>query len=375
MEGSIPSEKSTVISGWDWIRLFTVLSIAFFHAWQLIFYKDITTFTKQQPIYYFLADGLKHIGIYSGVMILAQSFLMFGFNDTKMFSEPLTSFSIRARWVLLVLGVLILQILTVSDPVNPSTWTWDIYSFLILAFLLCRLLRKAKPLLRRILIGISIVPLLLPDSFWLDSFIGYFPNSSFNLFLIGHGNGEFFGWNLLPWIFVPVVFYLSGIELGAKFRKSETSFNLWLLEMVAWPICFLLLFMRYQSYDPVPVGPSFDAFIFHHKPLLFWQHFSVFIFLLRLSVITKVNLFLKQAPLIGALTKQISKLAWCRHFGWTYLIQLTIYLSVGMDVYNWNSHPRQFDYLWLVVLLTAEVCVRIAFSLRRKAKLQIAKSA
>ena len=255
-----------------------------------------------------------------------------------------------------------LQIASAPAPLDPHTWAWDVYSFLLASLLVCRLLDRAFRA-RRWLIPVLLAPMFISDGIWQALATQFAPDSSFVQFLIGHPHGEFDGWNLVPWLGLPTALFLMGRENGERWLRSPEKLRVSRNEVLLWGVTLIALFWQYDPRYPVPLGPSFDAFVFHLEPLYFWPQFSVFLFLLRLGLDSRVNQWLAQTPVVSPLSRGVSHLAWCRHFGWCYLVQILLFLSVGQDIYNWNQNPEAFNFLWLGVFLAAEVSVSLAFYL------------
>jgi hypothetical protein len=327
------SQQIKRIYGFDLLRIVTVLAILYFHTWQFSFFEDIITLPIEISSYHNLTDWVGPIFKYGGLFVVALSFFLIGL---KVKSHHIS------RFIILIVGVIGIQILSSENPEDPSSWNWDVYSYLVFSYVVVMLLTK-NFYVRLSLIVVSIVLLSIPYEV-------YGP------FLRIPEAVQFTGWNIMPWLALPVLYH----SLGLLWREKVpgTFLKLHLLE---WPVYLgligILLFISPDA-GAFPAGPGFESFIFKQKPLLFWFHFSVFTFLMRLSLDPRFNSLLDKIKPVG----WISSLRWNQRLGFCYLFQF-VFLPLGpMLMTFWGDHPRLFDWLWLFVFIAVEATARVVLN-------------
>lgn len=327
------SSKLQRIFGFDLLRIATVMAILYFHVWQFSFFEDVITLPAEISSYHNLTDWVGPVFKYGGLFIVALSFFLIGF---KAKSHHIS------RFFILIIGIIGLQILSAEDPGDPSSWNWDVYSYLVFSYIVVMLTTK-NLFARAGLIGLSVITLSIPYEVYAA-------------FLRIPEAVQFTGWNILPWLAVPVLYHSLGIIWREKVPEIFLKMPWW--EAISWATLIGILFAVSPDAGVFPAGPGFEALVFKQKPLLFWFHFSVFTFLMRLSVEPRLNTVLAKLRPV----EWISSLRWNQRLGFCYLLQF-VFLPLGPQMMTfWGEHPRVFDWLWLFIFVAVEFIARIVLN-------------
>ncbi|WP_413289564.1 hypothetical protein [Bdellovibrio sp. HCB337] len=333
MPGSSSSTSPVLVPriyGFDLLRIVTVWAILYFHVWQFSFFQDQITLPPEISSYHLLVDFVGVLFKYGGLLIVALSFFLIGFKAK--------SYHIQ-RFVILIVGVIGLQILSSESPMDPQSWEWDVYSYLVFSYIFVAVLSQNK-LLRQALVFLSLILLSIPFELYGSR---VYPSD---------GALQFAGWNLLPWLALPVLFHSLGILWREK--KPDAFIPLAKWEWPVWAGFILIFLVVTPDYGVFPAGPGFEAYVFQQKPLMFWKHFSIFMFLMRLSLDPRVNGFLGKIKIM----EWISNLKWNRRLGFCYLLQF-VFMPLGPLLMEfWGNYPRLFEWLWLFIFVAVELFAR-----------------
>ncbi len=329
------TEKSSRIYGFDILRIATVMAILYFHVWQFTFFQDVISLPSEISNYHNLTGWVGDLFKYGGLFIVALSFFLIGLKDKPQH---------KMRFFVLIAGLVTLQISTSDNPADPTTWDWDVYSYLLFSYVLVLALPK-KAMVRWPLVVASFAFLCIPYD-------------QYEALLKIPDTVQFSGWNLMPWLALPVLFHSAGVLWSEKNPGSFTSILKW--EWPLWVALIALLFVITPDYGPFPAGPGFEAYVFKLKPLMFWKHFIAFMFLMRLSLDPAINRVL--AKIKGM--DWFSNLAWNKHLGVCYFMHLA-FLPMGQHLMEfWGNYPGTFDWLWLFIFVAVEFIVRAMFAMR-----------
>lgn len=321
------------IYGFDLLRIATVLAILYFHVWQFSFFEDVITLPAEISGYHNLTNWVGPVFKYGGLFIVALSFFLIGF---KAKSHHIS------RFIVLIVGIIGLQILSAEDPADPGSWNWDVYSYLVFSYIVVMLTTK-KSAVRRGLIALSVFVLSIPYELYAP--LLKIPEAV-----------QFTGWNILPWLSVPLLYHSLGIVWREKVPGTFVKMPWW--EAVSWFVAIGILFFASPDAGVFPAGPGFEAFVFKQKPLLFWFHFSVFTFLMRVSVEPRFNALLSKFKPV----EWISSLRWNQRLGLCYLLQFVLLPLGPLMMTFWGEHPRAFDWLWLFIFVAVECIARIVLN-------------
>ncbi len=330
----------------DLIRLASMLPVSWFHVGETILYMDRHPFGPAQSINAYIYPIFLPFA-FSGHTVLALSAFLYGARER----------SVRS-WLLL-LGFLAVALVILSwveaDGAGVSfQLEWDIYPFLLVAFLslfLAQFVKGATSVLGVLGLGIMWVPFwqLIPEperhSLWFDALVGTCAGTT--------GGG---GWPLLPWIGLPWMFY----AWGSAFRKSQDIrrlFASWTrTEQVIWGLGLSASLLTWRgAYFGTPYGPGFACVVFRQPLWGFWGHLIWPVFLLRISWLPQVRSWCERQGWMS----WVSNLAWSRKFGRCYLVHL-VWLGI-FSLYKdfLLAHPRVYDAIILFILPLTEVSVRV----------------
>ncbi|WP_413585931.1 hypothetical protein [Bdellovibrio sp. HCB274] len=339
------TEKSNSrIYGFDLLRIATMMAILYFHVWQFSFFQDVISLPPEISNYHNLTGWVGDTFKYGGLFIVALSFFLIGLKTRAKQSM---------RFFVLIFGLITLSISTATEPMNPSTWDWDVYSYLIFSLLLVISLPR-NAVLRWALILASLVLLSVPFA-------------NYESFLKIQDSVQFTGWNLMPWLALPVLFHSIAVIWSQRFSVTVQKRKNW--EWAAWIGTIVLLFVVTPDYGPFPAGPGFEAYVFKQKPLMFWKHFAVFMFLMRLSLDPRINAAIGKVKGM----QWFSNLAWNKHFGVAYFMHLA-FLPMGLHYMDfWGHYPRAFEWLWLFIFVAVEVIVRSIYVLQSAFKTKVVR--
>jgi len=281
---------------------------------------------------------------FSGLSILGLSVFLFGFHWPE---KPRLSFLAG----LIVVGMLLLLVGQGDHLFVDLTWEWDIYEFLFVSLLLLYFL-SSKIKLTYVLGALGLIMTLIPIWQWSDQWV--MPTVVRDIFFgtcDGSGRG---GWALFP----NLGFVTFHFAVGRFFRNESTQFNLSEIkfkEWIVWIVLLLLSLPQLDAYFDTDIGPGFYCYIFRKPPLIFWSHYLWILFLIRLSVTTKVN------ELLGsfAIARWLSNLEWSRSFGLCYFLQLLIVLLVANGSDSIAQNHWQFDAFYLLVMPIVELLMRL----------------
>lgn len=326
-------QKVQRIYGFDLLRIATVMAILYFHVWQYSFYQDVISLPPEISNYHNLTDWVGVIFKYGGLFIVALSFFLIGF---KAKSHHIS------RFIILLVGLIGIQILSSDNPADPSTWDWDVYSYLVLSYIVVMVIPKNLHL-RLGLIALSLILLAIPYEVYAP--LLKIPEAT-----------QFTGWNILPWLALPILYHSIGIIWREKIPGAFFKLKNW--EWPVWLAAIAIFFVAAPDYGSFPAGPGFEAYVFKQKPLMFWLHFSTFTFLMRLSLDPRVNGLLGKIKPI----EWISSLRWNQRLGFCYLLQFA-FLPAGLRFMDfWGDHPWAFDWLWLFIFIGVELIARMVLN-------------
>lgn len=315
----------------DVLKLMTLMAIAILHANEFVFYTDIFPLGATSPFWY-MWSFYARIFTLGGQILVAIIYFTFGLSAKNKKSLVLISaFAMLGQCVL----TLVFQ-----------TFEWDIYAYLAVTSLLI----AGIPFFYRknlAMIFLSLVMLFIPTTIF-QNFTSAHPVAVILTGKMSHYNTG--SWPLVPWFFLAMLFY----QLGLLFRDNESVKIFHKHEKWAWPLLFLLTLPFLGAYYWVPIGPHFYQFVFNQMPHIFWANFLIFVFIIRLAFIKKIQTTLGSYDFIH----WISNLYWIRHMGLTYLLSI-IYLGIGMQFTDFfEMYPKSFDFFFAFLMPFCELAAR-----------------
>lgn len=333
--------------GLDLIRLVSVFAISVFHANEAIFYTNTSPLPGDGRVYPHLLEVARHL-VFSGFTIVAISGFLFGQRNWSL-----------QKWLsllaILTLGTLTLPLIYSDDLLGSYYWEWDIYAYLIFCLAILLIIRSSS-LAVGVLGLLGAIMLIFPAwQYW-----GFYPVSSgsipiwrqaFTGVCYEQGGGA---WPIFPWAGLLWSFYAFGY-----FYKRSPVIQAKILQITRMEI-FLWLFLiglgapYWGAYYSVPIGPGFYCFAFRQPPWIFWSHFVIVIFLMRLSLVAAVQAWLARRRGL----QWLSRLHWSRHFGLCYLLHLVVLGVASQFSEAIIARPWIFDVVVLSLLPVTEAIAR-----------------
>ncbi len=358
---ALDTKKTSSTAYWiglDIIRFIAIICVVYYHAYEILYDKDIVPF----PAPFLKIMKVLTISIFTIIILL--SFLY----GLKPFSKKRG----KRLFFLLPLGFIALFFTQGDKPFITFYTNWDIFLFLSVGILSLYFLQKCPKLILPFSV-IGFILLWLPiwnwfpqvqpglELMWENFSKGRsFPNQ-FGLknMLIGycvkgqHGGAfPIFPWIGLMWLCYGLgVWVKKRVGLMAKWRKKE---------IFIWLFLFIIAFPQWGGYYHIPMGAGFYCFMLRQSPLVFWSHFIVILFFIRLSLISSVNAYLSQFKI----ARGLKALAWTRAFGICYV---THFIFIGL--YTVLIPVQYSETHWIMgtlwALVSTELFIRLVFCLAK----------
>lgn len=320
--------------------------ISGFHIVELFYYRDEFTYDfVGADLMNWLVTFYNALLPFSGLVIVATSFFLIGYQRERKPS--------KLRMAVIIVGVLVLGFTQNENPFDITSWEWDVYQYHFFTYLavLALPLRGKLPW---IYIGLCALILAFPPAtFTMETGLPRFLQSM----LFGHpGTADYSGWNLSPWLALPVMFF----SLGAIIRR-DNLYERGLLKLRNWeyPLLialFVVSYLRVPSSE-IPFGKSFPNYTFNQPPEVLWCGLLRFLVILRLYLDPRVNNWIAN----NRFTAYVSKMQWARRFGICYLASMA-FMVAGLPSKNWFlAHPYVFEFFWLSIFFGTDFIVKGAF--------------
>lgn len=329
----------------DILRIFQLMPIAMLHAWEFMVGQDFVDESQLTTNYDTYRIYIGKYFNYSALYIVGISFFIWGLRDFKL--KPW-------KVAILVFGIVGLQLQDPEKWFETAGWGWDLYSFLLIAVLLCRLI-PAKKWVHWTIFAIGTIMLSVSINEWVPIASLTSRPWSTGLFARLDGN-DVNGWFLIPWIFLPLmIFSMAKLVAESDFiRKpnvTKASFIVLSL-LVASTIC------GFAKPDAVPpmLGVHFYQFLFMQSPRHFWQHYTLF-----LAVGLGLWTFELKSPQNFAPFIWLGRLQWNKNFFFCYFLHFAWFNQLSQHRDLILSHPYWLDYLWLFVIVLTEITAQIFF--------------
>ncbi len=302
---SSPSDSDTKYwYGLDIIRFIVTPPIVYFHAYEMLFYEDIIPFKTG------IFVSISRFLIISVFIIISLISFLYGLKKVSNKRR-------KKLIILLPLGFIVLLFTQGDEPFKDLYTDWDIFCFLAVSILSLYGLEKFKKLITPAAV-IGFILLCVPLWEWFPSEDSYLKN-----ILVGNcaANAPGNAFPIFPWI--GLIWFCYG--LGVWTRKGSINYlSKWTkVESFIWLALFIVAFPQWGAYYSAPLGPGFFCFMLRQTPFIFWSHFIVILFLMRLSLVSTVNNFLAQLKICHWLRQ----LMWMRLFGICYV---THFIFIGL---------------------------------------------
>lgn len=201
---------------------------------------------------------------------------------------------------------------------NPVFWIWDIYPLIVIGLATALMFRQIST---KLVYAAGLVGFLMTwIEFWNWPVFESLP-LQWRHWLVGDCRVDLADWPILPWIGILWMPYAIGTwdrQLGSR---TASHFSLWRKwEWALWPVLLVGALPRLGAFYNITLGPDFACFSFRQTPLVFWSHFVYVVFLLRISLLDRVEVWLAKWSLVRA----IGNLRISQAFGIAYLIHYTL---------------------------------------------------
>lgn len=279
----------------------------------------------------------------SGFFVLFLSFFLFGFRGSRKSTRlPVWLLAFALIWTGLV-----------------QTWPyyWDIYPFLICAIVASAFFRRLpKP--EYIAIGAATF-LLIP--FWrLEAWLSWPIWIKAPLLGVCETRNDLGDWPLLPWLAYPILAESLG-RLAARLRPhlqtiSKPETGLWLMALA-------LATPWLNKYYVTRIGEEFGCDIFRRPPHEFWAQQLIFLLIIRLSLLGRVQRYLSHSSVCTWLThRPVNQAFFVTYFVHYPLVHLGAFT---IRYLKFDFHPLALTVLVFGVILAIEAgAVVIRFGLK-----------
>lgn len=328
----------------DFLRIFSVLIIAPYYLNDFSLYAPLKG--SAFAFVNFILYAIKFFAFSGFVLVFLVFFIMGLKKNTK---------NLSFTWSYLFLGFCSLSLFAGYSFFQWS-FHWDTYHFVALSFVILLIINffSVSPK-KQVIFG----ALLLCIPFW--NFSIFYSNSILQEAIIGVcGSGISRGtWPLLPWL--GLVFFANG--LGALYRINQKALSqISRHQFIFWIALTTGCLFFWGAYSKMSYGPEANCFIHRQSPWIFWVHFIVFLFFVRLAFLQKVQCFLQnyRCPAV------IAKLSWSTHFGFSFIVFLLINALFGEYFYFLLEKDNLYLLLfsWSAVVLTHFI-VKISLLLKK----------
>ncbi len=321
------------LAGLDLIRLILIIPTIILHVWNMLIGDPHPT-AGLTSNYVFYEKYLGNTLGFAGVFIFALSFYLEGIRKSAPFTLDIRSLT---KIFFLVAAMISSQTSLSEENATEFYFIWDIFSFVLLSYLLIFPLSKIEnPRTLWKFGAIGIVLFLVPFHFYQGILEGILPSSLQSTFIATRSEFGPNGWFLLPWIGLPLFFYV----LGRSYNNPNIRRLPVLLLFVGVPLLF------YPG-NPIVLGKEFYGYVF-------WQP-SLFVFS-RILVFASLLLLASQITENKAL-KLLSYLQWNRNFWICYILHIGV-----IDIMSENkfySDPNNLNWAWLYVFLLVEAITQL----------------
>lgn len=291
--------------GLDWLRLFAMLAISWFHFYENVIWNDHVIFEKQASVLFEFIQVYSRTLSFSGFVIIAlTSFLMAATGSLSRFKK-------RHVWLFALLCAGAFLVLPFYAGDGSYLLEWDIYHLLLFNFLLLLIFRQYSSYFFTLL-GVAGFVLL-----WVPVWDAQLPAGLISTIFVGDCSLQKQSpWPLLPWSGLIWFSFSLGIAVR-KYRNEISHFHKG--EIIFLPFLFLGA-SQWGSYYSTPVGETFYCYMNRQSPFVFWGHFIWVLAFIRISLTASLNQYFLSSRILSS----VSRLQWSQSFGLCYLVQLLV---------------------------------------------------
>ncbi len=338
----------------DVLRFFSILNIIYYHLCEIFFHNN-----------FLLPITGNMINIHRAFLVL-NIFILIAFPPFFYGLKP----SSKDRWkkliALILLGHIVL-FFSYSGTLGTFYTSWDIFTFLSVSTFSLYLIKRFKKL---IVLSFCMGFILL----WMPIWKWILPGPSYlKGILVGScveaGHSEYIVFPIFPWIGLIWFCYGLGTWVG---KKALAILSTWQVkEIFIWLFLFIIAFPQWGGYYQKPFEVEIYCLALTRDPIIFWSHFIIILFFIRISLLSRVNTFFSQMKIVHWLCS----LSWVRRFGICYIthfVFLFLYqrLFSVLGLYG-NNHFFEFAELYLLIgvmqaLILTEFSVRVGSYLKER---------
>lgn len=308
-----------------------MFAIGVFHFVEAVYYQSHDFFPKDEASFLFVFPlaVARSFSISGFVIVCLTTFLM-------GFSGSFKKLRLSHLYVFLILFFGAFVFLPLYWGEGQWAFEWDIYQYFLLVLLILYFVDKLDEKLKIFLAGLGFLMLWIP--FWkLEPHILDWPLVGV---LIGQCLQEETGtWPIFPWVGLGLMAFVLG-NYAKKFRQNLSVFHK--KEFLYLPLLGLGV-LTWGTYYSVDIGSGFYCFMNRQHPLLFWGHMIWILWLIRVSMLTKVNSILSKTAFI----KNLGQLYLSKNFALFYLVQLMV-----VGVYSYIPILKQNSFIAGVFILS-----------------------
>ncbi len=285
-----------------------------------------------------------------GYFIACLSFFTYGF----YFDQPKAkSWVHQALKFLLLFACLLSSQFDFTKSFNDAEFfTWNLYSFILLSFLLVYLLKDAIQKKPRVwfyvwVLCFTTLPLMN------DSLRASLHQNLSQALIPIKVTTEANSWFLLPWIFGPLLFYTLGVMSAVRQKINEYLITLALL--IAGSAAYFYQFRPYYFPFSLELNSYYMSF--------FWQSISVNnmkVFSFAILLMLWATDFFKGLE-ENFILRKLRYLQWCKNFWFCYILHLGMKDIIGSDNLNLMEYEFVFNYSWLIIFICTELLAQVFF--------------
>lgn len=329
--------------GLDVLRVVLILPTIMLHVWNIIFSDSHVGFSPEKSLYPFYENIIARAFGYSGVFIFCLSFFLYGIRRHSFFKVK--PFHEYIKVALLVGAMISTQFNESMNIQDADFFIWDIFSFVLLSYLLISLLDLIRQkIIFKIILGTGLFLFSVSIGFYAEMFQGVFHPLVEPIFVATQTSFGHNGWFLLPWIGLPLIFYSLGrLQLNsAAMTKAALG-------------CGLLFLLLSGEKIPPALGSLFYEYIFWQSPTYI---------LARLLLFMGLVLWFSSRRWSNG-WKIFSWLQWNRNFWFCYIIHFGVIDLLSEHKECFSQNLFYLDWLWLGIFFGVEILIQMFFLMTR----------
>ncbi len=312
---SVPPNKASRIHGFDLIRTLSFVAISLHHFGSKLWNLPVFSPFSASFLPWRILETYSRSISFSGQTILFLTSLLIA----------MTAKSHEKALRMIPILMLLWFISSVVDYSEDSLFlAWDIFPLIAVGLILAVALYKVRPDDKWVLPLLGFILICIP--FWKFEGLRNLP-IFYRQMIVGDCELDLSDWPILPWM--GLVFLGYGLGFRIKRLKEKTLYFL-KNEHLLWLILLCWTPLFWGTYYIMDLGNRYPCVGMRQEPIVFIAHLFPVMFLLRISLLSKVRNFLGNFKLITALSKlQINQNFGAAYFFHFFLIDLYTRVSDG----------------------------------------------